>query len=110
MNAIPQHTFRPLLKTKKFSLLHIELFEQILLGRTNRDINQAYGYTMRSHTVVDHTRKVMYKLLCMENLPKREHDEKIIYPRRYCFWWKQLLEKHRGCLSQKAIMPEFYTN
>jgi hypothetical protein len=99
---------RPLLKTKKFSSLHIELFEQILMGRTNRDINQLYGYTQRSHAVVDHSRKVMHKLLAMENLSKREHADRVVYPREYCFWWKKILETHRAELSKIAIKPQYY--
>lgn len=100
--------YRPLLKTKRFSRLHIELFEQILLGRTNRDINQNYGYTQRSHAVVDHSRKVMFKLLAMENLCRRDHMDRVVYPREYCFWWKKLLEIHRDRLEKMAIMPEYY--
>lgn len=99
---------RPLLKTKKFSSLHVELFEQVLMGKTNRDINHLYGYTQRSHAVVDHTRKVMYKLLAMENLSKREYADRVVYPRDYCFWWKKILETHREALLKMAIKPEYY--
>lgn len=100
--------YRPLLKTKRFSSLHIELFEQVLLGKTNRDINEAYGYTRRSHAVVDHTRKVMYKLLAMESLCRKDNMERIVYPREYCFWWKKLLDSHRDNLNRMAIKPEYY--
>lgn len=102
-------THRPLLKTKRFSSLHIELFEQILLGKTNRDINEIYGYSKRSHSVVDHSRKVMYKLLAMENLSRRDYADRVIYPREYCFWWKKFLEKHRDELLKIAIKPEYYS-
>ena len=102
----PAH--RPLLKTKKFSSLHIELFEQILLGKTNRDINHTYGYSQRSHAVVDHSRKVMHKLLAMESLSRKEHADRIVYPRQYCFWWNKLLDTHRVELTRIAIKPEYY--
>jgi hypothetical protein len=108
ISAFNQGSCKPLLKTKKFSILHIELFEQILLGRTNRDINKTYGYTERSHTVVDHSRKVMYKLLSLEELSKRNYEDRVIYPRNYCFWWKQLLEKNRIKLVSMAVKPEYY--
>lgn len=100
---------RPLLKTKKFSLLHIELFEQILLGKTNREINNIYGYSTRSHAVVDHSRKVMYKLLASECLSKREYADRVVYPRSYCFWWKKLLERHLSDLLKTAITPQYYS-
>jgi hypothetical protein len=107
--VVPQEgAYRPLLKTKRFSSLHIELFEQILLGKTNRDINETYGYTKRSHAVVDHTRKVMHKLLAMECLCRRDHKDRVIYPRNYCFWWKKVLETHRNELERVAIKPEYY--
>lgn len=99
---------RPLLKTKKFSSLHIELFEQILLGKTNRDINKAYGYTQRSHAVVDHTRKVMYKLLAMEGLCRKDYVDRVVYPREYVFWWKKVLDMHHQALMKIAIKPEYY--
>lgn len=99
---------RPILKTKKFSTLHINIFEQILLGKTNREISRMFGYTQRSHAVVDHSRKVMYKLLAMESLSRMEHREHIVFPRRYQFWWKKLLLSHRHDLMQKAVQAEFY--
>ncbi|GAB3927843.1 hypothetical protein [Mucilaginibacter myungsuensis] len=99
---------RPLLKTKKFSNLHIELFEQILMGKTNRDINKAYGYTQRSHAVVDHSRKVMYKLLALEGLCRRDNMDRVTYPRQYCFWWKKVLDTHNEALNRMAIKPEYY--
>jgi len=100
---------RPILRSRGFSLLHIEIFEHILNKKTNLEINNLYGYTKRSHTVVDHSRKVMYKLLAMENCSKKEYTAHVIHPRDYCFWWKKLLEKHREELSGKAIKPEFYS-
>lgn len=103
-------TSRPFLKTKKFSKLHIEIFEHILQGKTNRDINKIYGYSQRSHAVVDHSRKVMYKLLAMENLLKRDHTEKIVFPRRYCFWWNKMLTQHYAELTGIAIDPQYYMN
>ena len=109
MNTQPVHINRPILKTRGFSLLHIEIFEHILNQKTNQEVNQLYGYTRRSHTVVDHSRKVMFKLLAMENCCKKDHSAHVIYPRDYRFWWKKLLEKHKTELISKAIKPEFYT-
>jgi hypothetical protein len=100
---------RPNLKTKRFSTLHIEIFKQILVsGKTNWDLNRKFGYTKRSHCVVDHSRKVMYKLLAFENLTKGENMEKVVYPRIYKFWWKRLLDKHMEMLLMNAIIPEYY--
>ena len=67
---------RPLLKTKGFSTLHLQIFEYILIGKTNREINRILGYTERSHAVVDHSRKVMHKLLAMEDLHKADFKER----------------------------------
>jgi hypothetical protein len=50
----------------------------------------------------------MYKLLMMEGLKREENIEQIIYPRVYKFWWKQLLDKHRAVILQKAITATFY--
>jgi hypothetical protein len=108
MNTQPAHINRPILKSRGFSLLHIEIFEQILNQKTNQELNQLYGYTKRSHTIVDHSRKVMFKLLALENYSKKDHNLHIVYPRDYCFWWKKLLDKHRAELTSKAIKPEFY--
>jgi len=109
MNEIMKNDTRPNLKTKKFSTLHIEIFEQLLLsGKTNRDLNIQFGYTRKSHCVVDHSRRVMYKLLMMEGLKREENMEQIIYPRIYKFWWKQLLDKHRAVVFQKAVTALFY--
>ncbi|OOQ60842.1 hypothetical protein [Mucilaginibacter pedocola] len=99
---------RPNLKTKGFSTLHIQIFMMILVGKTNREINSIFGYTQRSHAVVDHSRKVMFKLLAMENLPKRENLEQVVYPRNYQFWWKKIFDKHHKDLLAIAISPEFY--
>jgi len=99
---------RPLLKTKGFSTLHIQIFEFILLGKTNREINRMLGYTVRSHVVVDHSKQVMHKLLCYENLCKKEFRAELTYPRRYIFWWRKLLQKHYDQLCSKAIKPLFY--
>lgn len=99
---------RPLLKTKGFSTLHVQIFEYILIGKTNREINRLLGYTQRSHAVVDHSRKVMYKLLAMEDLHKADFTERVIYPRKYQFWWMKLLTKHKTELQLMAIAPKFY--
>jgi hypothetical protein len=109
MNEIMKNDTRPNLKTKKFSTLHIEIFEQLLIsGKTNRDLNIQFGYTRKSHCVVDHSRRVMYKLLMMEGLKREENMEQIIYPRIYKFWWRQLLDKHRAVVFQKAVTALFY--
>ncbi|HEK19897.1 MULTISPECIES: hypothetical protein [unclassified Mucilaginibacter] len=99
---------RPTLKTKGFSTHHIDIFNLILLGKTNREINQALGYTKRSHAVVDHSRRVMYKLLALEELGRKDHHDRVVYPRNYQFWWKKLLDKHMGILLSVAIAPGFY--
>lgn len=102
---------RPNLKSKGFSRRHIELFEQILYsGKTNCDINLAYGYTRKSHCVVDHTRKVMQKLLALEHLRKEAFKEQVVYPRTFDVFWKKLLIKHKSALLQQAIIPRFYTD
>jgi hypothetical protein len=101
---------RPLLKTKSFSTLYIKIFEQILLGKTNREISRMFGYSLKSHVVVDHSRQVMYKLLSLENLSKKDYEQQVIYPRKYLFWWKMLLDKHMIELLIKAIKPQFYVN
>ncbi len=109
MERIYKKSTKPNLRTKKFSTLHIEIFEQILYsGKTNWDINRTYGYTQKSHCVVDHSRKVMYKLLALENLSKEEYREQVVYPRTYHFWWKRLLHKHKVALLAKAVAPVFY--
>ena len=109
MKEIMKSGTRPNLKTRKFSTLHIEIFEQILLsGKTNRDLNIQFGYSLKSHCVVDHSRRVMYKLLMMEGLKREENIERVIYPRIYKFWWKQLLDKHRAVVFQKAVTALFY--
>ncbi|MBB6131625.1 helix-turn-helix domain-containing protein [Mucilaginibacter lappiensis] len=99
---------RPLLKTKGFSTLHLQIFEYILIGKTNREINRILGYTERSHAVVDHSRKVMYKLLAMEDLHKAYFKDRVVYPRKFQFWWKKLLDKHKTELLTMAIAPKFY--
>ena len=100
---------RPNLKTKGFSTLHIDIFTYILSGKTNREINIMLGYTARSHAVVDHSRKVMYKLLALENLCKKDYTCRVIHPRDYQFWWKKLFDKHQAALLSMAIQPEFYS-
>ncbi|MGF7041235.1 hypothetical protein [Mucilaginibacter lappiensis] len=99
---------RPLLKTKGFSTLHLQIFEYILIGKTNREINRMLGYTERSHAVVDHSRKVMNKLLAMEDLHRADFTERVIYPRKFQFWWKKILNKHKTELQLMAIAPKFY--
>jgi hypothetical protein len=99
---------RPTLKTKGFSTHHIDIFKYILLGKTNREINVTLGYTKRSHAVVDHSRKVMYKLLALEELCRKDNKNRITYPRQYQFWWKKLLDKHMQTLLSVAIAPGFY--
>ncbi|WP_216846652.1 hypothetical protein [Mucilaginibacter sp. L196] len=102
---------RPNLKSKQFSTLHIEIFEQLLIsGKTNWELNKQFGYTKRSHCIVDHSRKVMYKLLALEKLTREDNMEKVIYPRIYKFWWKRLLDNHRQALLAKAIIPVYYEN
>ncbi len=109
MKSVIKKCAQPHLKTRRFSTLHIEIFEHILIsGKTNWALNQQFGYTKYSHSVVDHSRKVMYKLLAMENLNKGEYHNRVVYPRVYKFWWKQLLDKHREALMNKAIQPQFY--
>ncbi|RYE27365.1 MAG: hypothetical protein EOP45_01490 [Sphingobacteriaceae bacterium] len=100
---------KPLLKTKGFSTLHVEIFEQILLSyQTNRALNQKYGYSLGSHQVVDHSRKVMHKLLALESLKKLDHLDQVIYPRKHRFWWKRLLDKHKQILTTTAVTPQYY--
>jgi hypothetical protein len=99
---------RPTLKTKGFSTHHIDIFKLILRGNTNREINRMLGYSKRSHAVVDHSRKVMYKLLALEELCRKDYEERIVYPRKYQFWWKKLLDKHMLTLLKVAIAPGFY--
>jgi hypothetical protein len=88
---------RPTLKTKGFSTHHIDIFSYILLGKTKR-----------SHAVVDHSRKVMYKLLALEELCRKDYQGRVTYPRQYQFWWKKLLDKHMSALLSVAIAPGFY--
>lgn len=100
---------RPHLKTKQFSTLHIEIFEQLLIsGKTNWDLNRQFGYTKRSHSVVDHSRKVMFKILVLENLKREEHIKQIAFPKKYKFWWKRLLDKHKTALFKKAVVALYY--
>lgn len=109
MLTIDHNRTRPKLRIKRFSTLHIELFERLLYsGKTNWDLNLEYGYTKRSHCIVDHTRKVMYKLLAAENLSKEDHKMQVIYPRTYHLWWKRLLDKHKQTLMAKAVPPVYY--
>ena len=100
---------RPNLRTKQFSTLHIEIFEQILYsGKTNQQLNLAFGYTLKSHCVVDHSRKVMHKLLVLEVLKREDYKEQLTFPRIYHLFWKRLFNKHKKRLYQKAIAPAFY--
>jgi hypothetical protein len=101
---------RPLLKSRGLSTHHIEIFGFILAGKSNREINQMLGYSKKSHVVVDHSRKVMYKLLALEDLSRKEHTDKVVFPREYCFWWKSLLLKHQRQLMGIAIKPEYYSS
>jgi hypothetical protein len=41
-------------------------------------------------------------------LCKKDYKDRVVYPRKYQFWWKKLLEKHKYMLTQKAIIPEYY--
>lgn len=100
---------RPLIKTRKFSTLHIEIFEQLLIsGKSNRDLNLQFGYTEKSHSVIDHSRKVMYKLLSFENLGKSEYRNRVIHPKKYREWWSDLLKRHKDKIAAIAIEPEYY--
>lgn len=100
---------RQIIKTRKFSTLHMEIFEHLLVsGKTNRALNLQFGYTEKSHVVVDHSRKVMFKLLALENISKNEFQQRIVYPRIYKFWWKKLLDKHQKQLMSIAIQVEYY--
>jgi len=100
---------RPNLRTKQFSTLHIEIFEQIIVsGKTNWELNKQFGYTKRSHCIVDHSRRVMYKLLALEKLTREKNMEKVIYPRMYKFWWKRLLDNNKEALLLKAIQAAYY--
>jgi hypothetical protein len=99
---------RPLLKTRGFSTLHLQIFEYILVGKTNREINRIIGYSERSHAAVDHSRKVMFKLLAMDGLCKKDYKERITYPRKYRFWWNKLLTRYKHELLSRAIDPCFY--
>ncbi|RYE26636.1 MAG: hypothetical protein EOP45_03620 [Sphingobacteriaceae bacterium] len=101
---------RPLLKTRKFSTLHIEIFEQVICsGKSNRTLNKRFGYTLRSHKVVDHSKTVMLKLLAFEGLCKKDYMDRVIRPRANSFWWKNLFDKHRKVLMSNAVNPEFYS-
>lgn len=50
----------------------------------------------------------MYKLLSLEDLPRKTHTSQVISPRSYCFWWKNLLNKHREYLLKTIIKPVYY--
>jgi hypothetical protein len=109
MEVRKEKSSRPLMNTRGFSTLHIEIFEQILVsGKTNRELSTEFGYTRKSHCVVDHSRKVMYKVLALENLTKAEYKDRIVYPRIYKFWWMKLLNTHRETLMSQAIVTHFY--
>lgn len=108
MNEAKLCLTRPKLKTKGFSTYHIYIFELMLLKKTNKEINEMLGYTKRSHAIVDLSRKVMCKLLAMENLSKKDHGKYIVYPRDYCFWWKKLIYKHQKGLRKIAVEPMYY--
>ena len=104
-----KYATRPVIKTRKFSTIQVEIFEQVLLsGKTNQVLNVHFGYTRRSHAVVDHSKKVMYKLLAFENLSRSEYQERITYPRQYSFWWNSLLKKHKQRMLEVAIKAEYY--
>lgn len=101
-------TSKPHLKTKGLSTHHIELFTQVLLDKTSRRIGIEYGYTSQSHTVNDHCRKVMYKLIALEGLSRADHQVELRHPRKYLFWWTNLLNKHKNRLYEIAIEAKFY--
>jgi hypothetical protein len=105
---VKMHSKRPWLKTKGFSTFHIEIFNQILLDKTNRSISMDYGYSIQSHAVVDHSRKVMFKLLALEGLSRAQYVDYVKHPRNYLFWWKYMLDKYKDKLYTVAIKPEFY--
>jgi hypothetical protein len=83
---------RQIIKTRKLSTLHMEIFEQLLVsGKTNRTLNLQFGYSEKSHVVVDHSRKVMFKLLALENMSKNELQHRIVYPNYINFGGKSYL-------------------
>jgi hypothetical protein len=97
------------LKTRGLSSHHIEIFEEILVSeKSNEALNIYFGYTQKSHCVVDHSRKVMHKLLGLEGLSKTELKERIAHPKLYKFWWKKILHKHRDKLIKLAVKAEYY--
>ena len=98
----------PLLKSRGLSTFHIEILCQVLLNKTNRKISLENGYSVKSHSVLDHSRKVMYKLLAIEGLTRSAYQDQVKHPRKYLFWWKNLLEKNKVQLDKIAICPEFY--
>jgi hypothetical protein len=107
MNIKKQFTTSQQLKTRGLSTHHIEIFEEILIsGKSNEALNIYFGYTKKSHCVVDHSRKVMYKLLGLEGLPRSAFKERVIYPKSYKFWWNKLLHKHK--LIKLAVKAEYY--
>jgi len=109
MNIKNQFITSQHLKTRGFSTHHILIFEEILVsGKSNETLNIYFGYTKKSHCVVDHSRKVMYKLLGLEGLSKSDFKERVIYPKFYKFWWKKLLHKHREKLIKLAVKAEYY--
>jgi len=99
---------RPLLKSRGMSTHHIEILGLMLAGKSNREINQMMGYSQRSHAGVDHSRKVMYKLLALEGLCRKDHLKQVASPREYRFWWNNILSKHVSSLMAFAIKPEYY--
>ncbi len=100
---------RPKLKTKQFTTVHIEIFELILTsGKTNWDLNREFGYTKKSASVVRLSRRAMYKLLTLEGLKKEAYKQEVTFPRKFKFWWKRILEKHRKALLDKAAPAEYY--
>lgn len=86
-------------RSRRFSGLYIDIFQEIIQSaKTNREISAAFGYSEKSDTIIIHSRKVMRKLLCLENLPLRQYQHRVIYPRQYRFWWTELFNKHKPSL------------
>ncbi|TZF82052.1 hypothetical protein FW774_15265 [Pedobacter sp. BS3] len=99
-NAMMENTtVQQVCRSRRFSGLYIDIFQEIIQSaKTNREISAAFGYSEKSDAIISHSRKVMRKLLYLENLPVRQYQQRIIYPRQYRFWWAELFNKHKPSL------------